>query len=155
MPVTWQTLVTYLRKTDLNVLADDIETVLSEHKDSDHEDLWPVMYECTSSFSHYLCAPSHTSCVPSQVISKYFQVNSISLHSTHTFYMKQFVYILTFPHYLLNFGLHLIHKAIFILFHLVNHKFCIHAASSFPHCPHTHSALIHALYAHCIVSQGS
>ena len=38
-PVTWQTLVTCLRKTDLNVLADDIQTVLSEHKDSDHEDL--------------------------------------------------------------------------------------------------------------------
>ena len=33
MPVTWQTLVTYLRKTGLNVLADNIESVLSEHRE--------------------------------------------------------------------------------------------------------------------------
>lgn len=39
MPVTWRTSVTCLWKTDLNVLADDVETVLSEHKDSDLEDL--------------------------------------------------------------------------------------------------------------------
>lgn len=38
MPVTWQTLVTCLRKTKLNVLASDIEAVLFKHngcKDSD------------------------------------------------------------------------------------------------------------------------
>ena len=39
MPVTWRALVTCLQKTNLNVLADDIKTVLSEHKDSDLEDL--------------------------------------------------------------------------------------------------------------------
>ena len=37
-PVTWQTLVTCLRKTGLNVLADDIETVLSEHIDRKNPD---------------------------------------------------------------------------------------------------------------------
>ena len=37
-PVTWQTLVTCLRKTGLNVLADDIETVLSEHNDRKNSD---------------------------------------------------------------------------------------------------------------------
>ena len=33
-PVTWQTLVTCLRATDLNVLADNIEISLSEHDGS-------------------------------------------------------------------------------------------------------------------------
>ena len=52
-PVTWQTLVTCLRKTGLNVLADDIEAILSEHNGS--KNLWPVKYEHTSSFSQYEC----------------------------------------------------------------------------------------------------
>ena len=35
MPITWQTLVKCLRDTDLNVLADKMESSLSEHMDSD------------------------------------------------------------------------------------------------------------------------
>ena len=41
MPITWQTLIKCLRDTDLNVLADNMESSLSEHhgsKDS-HEEL--------------------------------------------------------------------------------------------------------------------
>ena len=40
-PVTWQTLVTCLRDTDLNVLADNIEISLSEHDGSKNSDKAP------------------------------------------------------------------------------------------------------------------
>ena len=34
MPITWQTLIKCLRDTELNVLADDMESSLSEHHGS-------------------------------------------------------------------------------------------------------------------------
>ena len=40
-PVTWQTLVKGLQDTDLNVLADDIESSLPEHDGSKNSDKAP------------------------------------------------------------------------------------------------------------------
>ena len=40
-PVTWQTLVKCLRDTDLNILADNIESSLSEHDGSKNSDKAP------------------------------------------------------------------------------------------------------------------
>ena len=117
MPVTWQTLVTCLQKTNLNVLADDIETVLSEHKDSDLEDLWPVIYECTSSFSHYnyLWIPSLI--LHNVHLSSNFSVNlSHYIVHTHILYVTIIVYIFTLY---VEFWFVLNTKAIFILFHIL------------------------------------
>ena len=41
-PVTWQTLVKCLRDTNLNALADDIESSLSEHDGSKNSDKGPT-----------------------------------------------------------------------------------------------------------------
>ena len=40
-PVTWQTLIKCLRDTNLNALADDIESSLSEHDGSKNSDKAP------------------------------------------------------------------------------------------------------------------